>query len=88
MDTIAHDYGCFQRAWCPHTATAVQVRRRLSAPHWIIVATAHPAKFDSIVEPLIGRSLSMPQSLAQLFDAPSRFEEIDPEFEALKEALQ
>ena len=88
VDTIAHDYGCFQRAWCPHTATAVQVRRRLSSPHWIIVATAHPAKFDSVVEPLIGRSLSMPPSLAQIFDAPSRFEEIDPEFEALKEALQ
>jgi threonine synthase len=87
-DTIAQDFSSFGRTWCPHTATAVHVRRRLSAPHWIIVATAHPAKFDSVVEPLIGRSLSMPPSLAQLFDAPSRFEEIDPEFEALKEALQ
>jgi threonine synthase len=87
-DTIAHDYSCFQRTWCPHTATAVCVRRGLSSPHWIIVATAHPAKFDSVVEPLIGRSLDMPPSLAQLFEAPSRFEEIDPEFEALKEALQ
>jgi len=87
-DTIAHDYGCFQRAWCPHTATAVQVRRQLASPHWIIVATAHPAKFDSVVEPLIGRSLQMPPSLVQVFDRPSRFEEIDAEFEALKEALQ
>ena len=87
-DTIAQDFSSSGRTWCPHTATAVHVRRRLSSPHWIIVATAHPAKFDSVVEPLIGRSLSMPPSLAQLFDAPSRFEEIDPEFEALKEALQ
>jgi threonine synthase len=87
-DTIAYDYKRSGRTWCPHTATAVHVRRRLSSPHWIIVATAHPAKFDSVVEPLIGRSLSMPPSLAQLFDAPSRFEEIDPEFEALKETLQ
>jgi len=87
-DTIASDYSWSGRIWCPHTATAVQVRRRLSSPHWIIVATAHPAKFDSVVEPLIGKSLEMPSSLAQLLEAPSRCEEIDPEFEALKEALQ
>ncbi len=87
-NTIAHDYRFARQTWCPHTATAVHVRQRVSSPHWIIVATAHPAKFDSVVEPLIGRSLNMPPSLAQLFDAPSRFEEIDPEFEALKEALQ
>jgi threonine synthase len=87
-ETIAHDYSWSGRTWCPHTATAVHVRRRLPSPHWIIVATAHPAKFDSVVEPLIGRSLDLPPSLAQLFEAPSRFEEIDPEFEALKEALR
>ena len=87
-DTIAHDYSWSGRTWCPHTATAVHVRRRLPSPHWIIVATAHPAKFDSVVEPLIGKTLNLPPSLAQLFDAPSRFEEIDSEFEALKEALR
>jgi len=87
-DTIANDYRSSQRTWCPHTATAVHLRRRLLSPHWIIVATAHPAKFGSVVEPLIGRSLEMPPSLARLFESPSRFEEIDPEFEALKEALQ
>jgi threonine synthase len=87
-DTIGHDYSSSGRTWCPHTATAVHVRRRLPSPHWIIVATAHPAKFGSVVEPLIGRSLNMPPSLVQLFDRPSRFEEIDAEFEALKEALQ
>jgi threonine synthase len=85
--TIAGDYRNRQLIWCPHTATAVHVRERLSSPHWIVVATAHPAKFESVVEPLIGRSLNMPPSLAQLFEAPSRFEEIDPEFDALKEAL-
>jgi len=70
------------------TATAVHVHQRLSSPHWIIVATAHPAKSDSVVEPLIGGTLNALPFLAHLFEAPSRFEEIDPEFEALKEALQ
>ena len=87
-DMIAHEYRISGQTWCPHTATAVHARCQLSSPHWIIVATAHPAKFDSVVEPLIGKSLQVPSSLAQLFEAPSRFEEIDPEFEALKEALQ
>jgi threonine synthase len=86
-DTIAHDYSFSRQTWCPHTATALHVRRHLASPHWIVVATAHPAKFESVVEPLIGRSLNLPPSLAQLFEAPSRFEEIDPEFEALREAL-
>jgi threonine synthase len=86
--TIAGDYRTRQLIWCPHTATAVRVRERLSSPHWIIVATAHPAKFESVVEPLIGRSVNIPPSLAQLFEAPSSFEEIDPEFEALREALR
>jgi threonine synthase len=87
-DTIAHEYSGARQTWCPHTATAVHVRRRLPSPHWIIVATAHPAKFESVVEPLIGRSLNMPPSLARLFEARSRFEEIDPDFEALKAALR
>ena len=87
-DMIASDYRSRQLIWCPHTATAVHARERLSSPHWIIVATAHPAKFESVVEPLIERALNVPQSLAVLLNAPSRFTEIDPEFEALKEALR
>ena len=86
--TIARGGARWQQTWCPHTATAVHARESLSAPHWIIVATAHPAKFESVVEPLIREPLAMPPSLTRLFEKPSHFEEIDPEFEALAEALQ
>jgi threonine synthase len=78
----------WQQTWCPHTATAVHVRESLSSANWIIVATAHPAKFDSVVEPLIGGPVAAPHSLTKLLEKPSHFEEIDPEFEALAEALQ
>jgi threonine synthase len=87
-DTIAREYSSRQLIWCPHTATAVHARQHVSSPHWIVVATAHPAKFESVVEPLIESTLNVPQSLAVLLSAPSRFTEIDPEFEALKEALR
>jgi threonine synthase len=53
----------------------------------VIVATAHPAKFESVVEPLIGRVLETPPSLTELLARPSKFEEIDPELEALVAAL-
>ena len=55
-DTIRRDWPELGRAWCPHTATAACLYRRLPASRrrgrWVIVATAHPAKFDEIVEPL------------------------------------
>ncbi|HNW33657.1 MAG TPA: threonine synthase [Candidatus Ozemobacteraceae bacterium] len=64
---------------CPHTAVAEQVRRR----HFpdrpaIIVATAHPAKFETIVEPLIGRPVPVPPALAELLARPGFEQELDP----------
>ena len=55
----------YGREWCPHTATAAEVYRRLSAAErrdgpWVLVATAHPAKFNDVVEPIIGKSIEVP----------------------------
>ena len=72
---------------CPHTATAAHARGCIESAHWVVVATAHPAKFETIVEPLVGREVEPPPCLAELFERPSRFEELDPTFEALAEAL-
>jgi len=87
------DYG---QIWCPHTATAAEAFERLAAGRqgkpkqqgrWVLVATAHPAKFREIVEPLIGRDISVPETLAKLFARPSEFTEIDAELGALRAAL-
>jgi threonine synthase len=69
--------------WCPHTAVAARVRGRLPEPYWIIVATAHPAKFETIVEPLVGRAVDIPPSLAAVLARPERFSEIEPRLDAL-----
>ena len=58
---IGEDFMQYGREWCPHTATAAEVYSRLSAAErrdrpWVLVATAHPAKFNEIVEPIIGRA--------------------------------
>lgn len=77
----------WQEAWDPHTATAVVYRGELESEDWIIVSTAHPAKFEAIVEPLIGRAVEIPPALAELLHRPRQFQEIDPTLDQLREAL-
>jgi threonine synthase len=56
--------------FCPHTATAIRVfeRRRHAGDTrtWTVAATAHPAKFDTVVEPLIGRTVAVPDALGAM----------------------
>ena len=73
---IAKDYARFGQVWCPHTATGFWVydhlpaSRRVGRP-WIVSATAHPAKFETIVEPVIGRAVPVPAALAELLKRPT-----------------
>ena len=89
--TIREDARTRDRVWCPHSATAAYVyRERASArpdEHWVIVATAHPAKFDEIVEPLIGRSVPVPSSLDRLLHLPRHDVDLAPSLDALREAI-
>ena len=79
--------------WCPHTATAAEAYTRLpverrTSGRWVLVSTAHPAKFREIVEPLIGRDIPMPESLAKLFARPTQCTEIDADLASLRAALR
>ncbi len=80
---IAKDYGRYGQVWCPHTATAFWVYdhlpagRRVGHP-WIVSATAHPAKFESIVEPVIGRTVPVPPALAELLQRPTASTPLEP----------
>jgi threonine synthase len=89
---IAQDFNAYGECWCPHTATAAEVYGQLPAGsrhdhHWVLVATAHPAKFNEIVEPLIGRAVEVPGELGELLELPSHYERIEPELESLVEIL-
>jgi threonine synthase len=61
---------------CPHTAAALAViedrRAAGDAGRFIAVATAHPAKFESVVEPLIGHVVPVPPALAALLARPAQ----------------
>jgi threonine synthase len=72
-EQIAKDYTRYGEVWCPHTATAFWVYDHLpparkSGRPWIVSATAHPAKFETIVEPVIGRVVPIPPALAGLLE--------------------
>lgn len=86
-DAIEQGLSRWGSVWCPHTAAAVRVRERLGAADWIVVATAHPAKFETIVEPRIGRSVEVPPTLAAVLGREERFETIAPDWEAFRAML-
>ena len=76
---------------CPHTATAVQVleglRAQGAAGDWAVAATAHPAKFESVVEPLIGHAVEPPPALAESLARPASAEPLQADYAALRERL-
>jgi threonine synthase len=89
---IRAGYRQYGQIWCPHTATAAEAWTRLSAQRrqasrWVLVSTAHAAKFHEIVAPLIGRDVPVPDMLARLFARPVQYEEIDATLAALRAVL-
>ena len=90
---IGEDFMRYGREWCPHTATAAEVYSRLSEAErrdrpWVVVATAHPAKFNEIVEPIIGKSVVVPQSLDRLLHLPQHRVDLPPTVEAVAASLE
>ncbi|TVQ42830.1 MAG: threonine synthase [Wenzhouxiangella sp.] len=80
-----------QMAVCPHTACALEslVRRREAGndrPH-LLAATAHPAKFEGVVEPLIHQPVQLPPALAELMNRPSHAEPLGADYQGLMHRL-
>jgi threonine synthase len=73
---------------CPHTACGMVVLERLrdaaDTRDWCVVATAHPAKFETVVEPLIQQNVAIPKALQQLLKRPARATLLEPNLNALK----
>jgi threonine synthase len=76
---------------CPHTAAGlvyIERQRELGdTSPWVAVATAHPAKFESIVEPLVGRDVVVPPALAALLARPARAHTITADDRAFVERM-
>ncbi len=89
---IKSDAVTLKQVWCPHTATAAEVYWHLSADklsqQWVLVSTAHPAKFNEVVEPLINAPVPVPSALSALLSLPQYQTDIEPTLAALKDQLQ
>ncbi|CAN4279723.1 threonine synthase [Pseudoxanthomonas sp. LjRoot125] len=90
-EVIARRYRDHGEVHCPHTATAVKVLENLRAQgeggDWAVAATAHPAKFESVVEPLIGRPVEVPPALADLLARPAHAAAVPNDYAALRQAV-
>ena len=53
----------------------------------VFLATAHPAKFPEIVEPVIGRSIEKPAALALALSKPSKILRLEATLAAVKDAV-
>lgn len=75
----------------PHTAVGLLGLRRELAGRaqaaGVALATAHPAKFAEVVEPLTGRSVAMPEAMERLLDLPRRSVTAPPRLDALRDIL-
>jgi threonine synthase len=91
--SIKQDFADFGFATCPHTATATHVWRQLpdeqrATSDWVLVATAHPAKFETIVEPLIDSTIPLPPELKAILSRPSHSVTIAPSLDALTDSMR
>lgn len=89
---IKNDFEEFGFATCPHTATATHTWRQLDdslaqSHDWILVGTAHPAKFETIVEPIIGDTLPLPPELEEILGRPAEAVEIKANLDSLASAI-
>jgi threonine synthase len=90
---IGEDFMHYGREWCPHTAAAAEVYSRLAPEQrrdrpWVLVATAHPAKFNEVIEPITGKAVEVPASLDRLLRLPRHFVDLPPTLRAVAAAIE
>jgi threonine synthase len=75
----------------PHSAIACLGARRCLHDHpasrALALATAHPAKFRDVVEPVIGRPVELPSALAEALGRPRQVTRIEPALDQLAPVL-
>ncbi len=86
VETIARFHQEHGYVLDPHTAVGVRAASRFKTGGvpMVCLATAHPAKFATVVESAIGAPVDMPQALAGILDRESRCEIMDARREAVQ----
>lgn len=75
---------------CPHTAVGMAALAGDAVgkgDDWIVAATAHPAKFNDIIEPIIGRGAEPPTTLSALHRAPISVQDEEADYVLVRERI-
>jgi threonine synthase len=88
---IAELYGKYAYIADPHSAIgylgAREARHGSGAPCALFLATAHPAKFREVVEPVIGKPVPLPDALADTLARTKQMQRIGPTLDELSKLL-
>jgi threonine synthase len=87
--TIAQHADHGDELFCPHTATAMHLLdlEPADGEPWIVVATAHPAKFETVLQPLLGYAPPIPAALNAMLQRSASAEPLAASETALREWL-
>src|SRR5690606_402230 len=90
LATIARTHRETGELLCPHSAAGVGVAKAQRAPAvpLVTLATAHPAKFPSAVDPATGHRPGLPDRMADLFARPERVTSVPNDLAALEALIQ
>ena len=91
-ETMLRVYNEYQYLMDPHGAVGYLALEQYLSAHpgdkGIFLETAHPVKFYDVVEPVIGETVPLPESVASIMDKQKEVTVIDAKFEELKSFLQ
>ncbi len=90
--TIREVHDSTGRILDPHTAVGYlglqrELHGRNRPADAVLIATAHPAKFREVVEPVIGTAVELPSRLAAHLEQERQITPIGPVYDELKEVL-
>jgi threonine synthase len=89
---IRHVHDRYGHLLDPHTAVGfVALERALekrSGTVGVLLATASPAKFADVLEPVLGRAIPLPPELVRGLEAERRVTPLEPTFRALSDLLK
>jgi threonine synthase len=90
LQTIADFYAEHDYILDPHTAVGVNAALAFLKQNvpMVCLATAHPAKFGSVVEKALGRQPQIPESLVGIMEKTSRCELMDADSKQIKAYLK
>ena len=90
-EEISFFYENFNKIICPHTAAGTRIARQYlkKSPEtpMISLATAHPSKFNNVIDKVLDLQVEIPSRLKRLLDLEENFDVLPNDVEQLKQVI-